>query len=534
MTSSDRLAEAQRSRQKATKPTAQQQVVVKPAPQPAPQTAEPLKAPEEGRILIDSYPVREPFVRVVISQELDGSNKYIVVEPRLTIRERSQLDELKEALKNGLDLDVSKFDPSQAVGYLSTQTEEIMKKFGISIPPSSYEKIFYFIERDFLNYGKIDPIMRDPNIEDISCSGPELPVYVFHRTYESIRTNVSFKTQDEVEKFVLRLAYMSGKHISVAEPVVDASLPEGSRIQMTFGSEITKKGSSFTIRKFKADPYSIIDLIRFGTVNAEISALMWYALDNKSSVLLAGGTASGKTTSINCLALFIRPEAKIVTMEDTPEINLAHKNWIQSISRQGTAGMGEVTLYDLLRAALRQRPDFIIPGEVRGEEAQTMFQAISTGHAGMSSIHADSIAAVFNRLTNPPMSIPKTLLPALNFVLLQGRVTLKGRPARRILSVTEVVGLDPRSNELILNELYRYDVETDQYVYSGRSYNLEKLAKTRGMSLEEVRQELATRRQILQWMADGDMRRYRDVASVVQRYYTDRAGLLAEMGGIPA
>jgi flagellar protein FlaI len=261
---------------------------------------------------------------------------------------------------------------------------------------------------------------------------------------------------------------------------------------------------------------------------------MWYALENKSSVLLAGGTASGKTTTINCLALFIRPEAKIVTLEDTPEINLAHKNWIQSISRQGMSGIGEVTLYDLLRAALRQRPDFIIPGEVRGEEAQTMFQAISTGHAGISSIHADSVPAVFNRLTNPPMSIPRTLLPALNFVLLQGRVTLKGKPSRRILSVTEVVGLDTRSNELITNELYRYNMDKDDYIYSGRSYLLEKLAKTTGITLEGVRQELATRKQILQWMVGRGLRRYRDVADIVQRYYTDKPSLLAELGAIAA
>jgi len=486
------------------------------------------------QILIDSYVVRDPFVRIGISQELDGSKRYLVIEPRLTKQERLQMAELREALKNGLELDVSKFDQSKAVAYLSDQTKEIMRKFRIKFASDTYEKLFYFIERDFLHYGRIDPIMRDPNIEDISCNGPGLPVFVFHRSYESIPTNVSFKTQEDLEKFVLRLAYMSGRHISVADPVVDASLPDGSRVQMTFGSEITKKGSTFTIRKFKEDPYSVIDLIKFGTINAEIAALLWYALENKSSVILAGGTASGKTTSINCLALFIKPEAKIVTMEDTPEINLAHKNWIQSVSRQGISGMGEVTLYDLLRAALRQRPDFIIPGEVRGEEAQTMFQAISTGHAGMSSIHADSIPAVFHRLTNPPMSIPKTLIPALNFVILQSRLTLRGKPTRRILSVTEVVGLDTRSNELITNELYKYNMDKDDYTYSGRSYILEKLAKTKGESLDEIRRELATRKQILEWMAIRGMRRYRDVADVVQRYYTDKPSLLAELGAIAA
>lgn len=501
---------------------------------PAQAQVQQVLAPVEGQVLIDNYVVKDPFVRIGISEELDGSRRYRVIEPRLTAKEKSQLAELKDTLKNGLEIDVAQFDPAKAVAYLTEQTRDIIRKFGFKVPKDTYDKLFYFVERDFLHYGKIDPIMRDPNIEDISCNGPALPVYVFHRTYESIPTNVLFKTQEELEKFVLRLAYMSGRNISVAEPMVDASLPDGSRVQLTFGSEITKKGSTFTIRKFKEDPFSVIDLIKFGTITPEIAALMWYALENKSSVLMAGGTASGKTTTINCLALFIRPEAKIVTLEDTPEINLAHKNWIQSISRQGMAGTGEVTLYDLLRAALRQRPDFIVPGEVRGEEAQTMFQAISTGHAGMSSIHADSIPAVFHRLTNPPMNIPRTLLPALNFVLLQSRVTVKGRPARRILSVTEVVGLDTRSNELITNELYKYNIDTDDYVYSGRSYILEKLAKTRGITMEELKQELAAREQILRWMADTGLRKYRDVANMVQRYYSDRAGLLAQLGVLAA
>ncbi|MCS4539912.1 MAG: ATPase, T2SS/T4P/T4SS family, partial [Thaumarchaeota archaeon] len=245
-----------------------------------------------------------------------------------------------------------------------------------------------------------------------------------------------------------------------------------------------------------------------------------------------GGPYVHNTTSINCLALFIRPEAKIVTIEDTPEINLAHSNWIESISRQGTAGMGEVTLYDLLRAALRQRPDFIIVGEVRGEEAYTMFQALSTGHAGLSSIHADSISAVFHRLTNPPMNIPRTLIPAVNLVVHQARITVNNKPVRRMLSVTEIVGLDTRTSELITNEVYRYDATKDRYVFAGRSYVLEKMAKDRGVNLDEIKAELATRSQIVQWMAKKGLRQYREVANVIQRYYTDKAGLLAEIGAI--
>lgn len=512
------------------------QVVAQQPPKAAEQDTVPSVTPvpvaDEGKVLIDSYTVNEPYARIGISLEPDGSKRYIVIEPRLAKSERKQLEEVKQALKNGLNLNIDQFKPEEAQAYLQKQTKEIVKKFGLKIRKFTYEKLYYFVDRDFLHYGKLDPLMRDPNIEDISCNGPASPIYVFHRSYESIPTNVAFKTQEELEKFVLRMAYMSGRHISVADPVVDASLPEGSRIQMTFGSEITKKGSTFTIRKFREDPYSIVDLIKFGTINTDVAAALWYVLENKGSILLSGGTASGKTTSINCLALFIRPEAKIVTIEDTPEINLAAPNWIQSVSRQGMSGIGEVTLYDLLRAALRQRPDFIIVGEVRGEEAYTMFQALSTGHAGMSSIHADAISAVFHRLTNPPMNIPRTLIPAVNIVIQQSRIAIKGRPSRRMLSVTEVVGLDTRTSELITNEIYRYDVDQDQFVYAGRSYILERYAKMKGVSYEDVRQEIATRQQVIQWMVAMGLRKYRDVAGVIQRYYTDKAGLLAEIGAI--
>ena len=502
------------------------------APEMKPQSMAQVQKAEPS--LIDSYTVNDPFARVGISLEADGSYRYMVIEPTLSKVERKQLQELKQVLKDGLDLDASTFKPEEAEKYLTTRTRDVMKKFRLKMQKPTFEKLFYFIDRDFLHYGVVDPIFRDPNIEDISCNGPSLPIYVFHRQYESLPSNVQFKSQEELEKFVLRLAYMSGRHISVADPVVDASLPDGSRVQMTFGSEITKKGSTFTIRKFKPDPYSIIDLINFGTLNPEVAAILWYVLENKGSVLLAGGTASGKTTTINCLALFIRPEAKIVTIEDTPEINLASKNWIQSVSRQGIAGMGEVSLYDLLRAALRQRPDFIIVGEVRGEEANTMFQALSTGHSGMSSIHADSIPAVFHRLTNPPMNIPRTLLPSLNFVIQQNRFNVKDRPARRFISVTEVVGLDTKSNEIITNEVFKYDSEADTLIFSGRCYTLEKYAKMKGVAYEDIRQEIAIRRQVIEWASKQGLRKYRDVANVIQRYYTDRTELIAEIGAIAA
>lgn len=478
---------------------------------------------------VQTYPVFEPYVQIAIVQEPDGKITYRAIEPLLSKKEKEVLEQTKEVLRLALEIDARTVNPKTAEEYLRNETIRILKRFEIKIRKETFEKIMYYVVRDFLRYDRIDPLMRDSRIEDISCDGPKVPIYVWHREFESIPTNIVFEEVEKLDKFVMRAAYMSGRHMSVAQPLVDAALPDGSRIQLTYGAEVTKKGSTFTIRKFKEDPLSIVDLLNYGTLNSEVAALLWLALESKSSILLAGGTASGKTTTINVLSMFIRPENKIVTIEDTPEINLAHTNWIQSIARAGIGGIGEVTLYDLLRAALRQRPDFIIVGEVRGAEASTLFQAISTGHAGLSSIHADSVPAVFHRLVSEPMNIPRTLIPAVNFILYQSRVTVREKPTRRILSTTEVLGIDARTNEFITNEIYRYNQDADTFTYSGRCYIMERIAKTKGMTQEELRRDLDGRKMIFDWMVKNNIRKYKKVADIIGNYYQDPESLLAQV-----
>ncbi len=479
----------------------------------------------------ETYPVFEPYVYVGIIQDPEGGTmRYVVIEPVLIPKEKELLKRVKELLKIALEVDVRTLEKSHnTIAYLKKKVIEIVKRFDVKMAKSTFDKVMYYLNRDLLGYGIIDPLMKDSLIEDISCDGPRIPIYIWHRDYESIPTTIMFNDQEILDKFILRMTYISGKHISVAQPLIDAALPDGSRIQMTYGTEVTKKGSTFTIRKFKEDPFSIIDLLKYETLNSEMAAMVWLALENKSSILLAGGTASGKTTTINCLSMFIRPEAKIVTIEDTPEVNLAHKNWIQSIARVGLGGVGEISLYDLLKAALRQRPDFIIVGEVRGEEASTLFQAISTGHAGLSSVHADSVQAVFNRLVSPPMNIPRMLVPSVNYVLLQSRLTINGKPARRITSMTEVLGVDARTNEFITNEVFSHDQGTDSYKYAGRSYIMEKIAKTRGYNKEKLKEELESRKTVLEWMLKKNIRKYAEVTDIVRRYYSDPEGLLNEV-----
>jgi flagellar protein FlaI len=367
--------------------------------------------------------------------------------------------------------------------------------------------------------------MRDPLIEDISTDGVNIPIYVWHRTYESLPTNILFKDAAELDSFVVRLAYLSGKNISIAAPILDASLPEGSRIQLTYGREVTRRGSTFTIRRFKADPLTISDLISFNTISSEIAAYLWYLIENKASVMVAGGVACGKTTILNSLSMFIKPEMKVVSVEDTQEINLPHENWIPSVVRAGFKGddkqSSTITLFDLLKAAVRQRPDYIIVGEVRGEEAYTLFQAMATGHLGMCTIHAESAEAVINRLASEPMNIPKPLIAMTNIILVMERTEVKGKPARRVSTTTEIQGFDIKTDEILTEKIFRWNPKFDKFTVTGNGSLLDKHMKKMGLTEEDIKHELKARKTVLEWMAKQGIRQHGEVAKIIREYYAN-------------
>ncbi len=361
-------------------------------------------------------------------------------------------------------------------------------------------------------------------IEDISCDGPNVPIYIWHRQYESMPTNIIFEDYKELDSFVVKLAYLSGKHVSIASPMVDGGLADGSRVQLTYSKEVTRHGSTFSIRRFRADPMTITDLVTFNTITSEMGAYFWYTVEKKACTLVTGGTASGKTTLLNCISMYILPDDKIVTIEDTPELNIPHKNWISAIARVGFGASGstaEISLFDLLKAAMRQRPDYIIVGEVRGEEAFTLFQAMATGHGGLSSLHADSVLAAIRRLESSPLNIPRTLLPTLNLIGIQQRMKVAGRPVRRLIHLAEVLGIDASSGELDLNDVFRWDPRTDSFTYSGRSHIIERLAERSGVALGVVQEELRHRKTVLDYMVKNKIRRYTDVGAMIRDYYAD-------------
>lgn len=480
--------------------------------------------PGPGIEEVELYPVNEPYAYIrIIYDNASHEYTYEVLEPVLSDAEKELLGEIKSRLFEQLDVNTKDISRDGARKVLRDLSDEIIQDYGISLTPVAREKLFYHIERDFLGDGLIDAIMHDKFIEDISCDGLDNPIFVFHGGYESIKTNMMYTSAVELDSFVTKLAQRSGKYISIAEPMLDATMVDGSRIQMTLGKEVTAHGSTFTIRKFKDEPITPTDLIEWGTFSPLSVAFLWLAVEAGNSAIFAGGTASGKTTALNAISLFIPPLAKIVSLEDTRELKLPHPNWIPSVTRDSfdTGGKGAIDMYELLRAALRQRPEYICVGEVRGKEAQTLFQAMSTGHVTYATMHADSVASVVHRLENPPLDVPRNMLTSLNLVCIQVQARVGGQRIRRNKQIIEILDIDPRTNELITNEVFSWHQATDEIRYSGKSYVLESIMETRGWSEARMREELKRRQEILEWMRRQKIRHFRDVSKMLISYFRD-------------
>jgi flagellar protein FlaI len=469
--------------------------------------------------LLELYPVRPPHVYSTITFDQESHQiKYTAVEPTLSEKDAQSLKIIQDHLRTTLNTPLEQLgNRDKAIAVMKKGTEEAAKLHKLTLDPAVSEIILYYLIRDYLDYGKLDVMMKDPMIEDVSCNGPKIPLYVWHRKYESIPTNIHYDNDEELDSFIIRLAYKGKRMISVATPLLDASLPDGSRAQLTYGRYATKQGSTYTIRKFKEDPLTIIDLIKNGTISAEMAALFWYLIENKISVFVCGGVASGKTTMLNGLSIFITPDAKIVTIEDTPEVQLYHENWIRSVTRPATASSAGIELFDLLKASMRQRPDYILVGEIRGAEAYTLFQAMSTGHLGLATLHAESANSALRRLETEPMNIPRMMIASLNMIVIMARREINGSPTRRIISCDEVNGLDSEG-EIIHKTLFQWDPKEDKWYMPSESYYVKKAAIAKGITVEDAQNDIKTRTDLLTFMVNQDKRTFTDVSQFIRDY----------------
>jgi flagellar protein FlaI len=449
------------------------------------------------------YPAhkRGVFIHILFNKNWDRNN-YIPIEPVISLENKSAMQVLETKLLdlgrklNKIDVDGDREKQYlELVNRVATTSDQpkrglsdlINKYFGflrkdasivkLKVTQHELEALGYLFVRDKLGLGILDPLIVDPYIEDISCSGTG-NVFVEHKIFKSLKSNVIFSTFEELDAFVLWLSERVKKPITYKSPIVDASLPDGSRINIVFGQEVSKRGSNFSIRKFNEVPLSIFELQESGSLNYQILAYLSLVIGNGMNVFVSGETASGKTTLLNAVTTFIQPLAKIITIEDTPELQVPHKNWLREVvqTNKTEGDSSGVTIFDLLKAALRQRPDEIMVGEIRGKEGNVAFQAMQTGHSVMATFHAASVEKLIQRITGDPILVPKNYVDNLNVVILTSQVKLpSGRQGRRITGISEIVSYDPTLESFSFIDSFKWNQETDVFEFTGfmTSYILE-------------------------------------------------------------
>lgn len=439
------------------------------------------------------YPIKQGLFVHIYPDPASARDHYIVVEPtsvapvdHLVPRIEELLVSWGEELGHIQDSDKKEAFLLQLIDRFCTTSREITnsrrKVERIFVTPRELAGLKYRVVRDKIGLGVLQPLLLDPYIEDISCSGVG-HIFIEHKIFKSVQSSICFVDHDDVDSFAVWLGEWIKSPVTVRNPLVDAVLPDGSRINIVYGREISKRGSNFTIRKFNDTPISVTELIEFGSLDYTMASYLSFMLEEGMNMFVVGATASGKTTLLNALSAFINSEAKIVTIEDTPEVYVPHKNWVQEVTRhdntQQNKGLG---MFELLRAALRQRPDRIIVGEIRSVEAVVAFQAMQTGHGVMSTFHAASVEKLIQRLTGDPINIPKTYIDNLNLAVIQSAVRLAdGKSARRIISVNEIIGYDPVTDTFSFLEAFSWNPTTDKFEFRGymNSYLLEQIIAIR-------------------------------------------------------
>lgn len=459
-----------------------------------------------------------------------GELVYDIEEPLLNPQEKQALVRLEGAMLELININVAVEKTLEATtSYIDRTARLLIDELNLRISPESYNKLFYYLFRDFIGLNEVDPILRDYFIEDIECNGIDTPVYVIHRVYRNLRTNLVYKDMDKLASFVEKMAQRTGRYVSYAQPLLDGTLPDGTRVNSTYTKDVTSRGPTFTLRKFTKIPWTPTQLIALGTLSPEMLAYFWILMEHKASVLITGGTASGKTTLLNALAFFIPPEARVVSIEDTREINLPRENWLPAVARTsvGIGKVGEVDLFALLKSSFRQNPDYLIVGEVRGKEAFVLFQGMASGHSSLSTMHADSVDTLIRRLQTPPISLSPTLVNTLDCVAIATHAVVGQHETRRLREIVEIVNVS-KDGTAIINTPFIWDAQNDAFYFKKQSKVFEKLSARRGVPLEKLQQELITRAKLLYELYKQKVFGFDDIEKIVNDYYKNPVEVLAK------
>jgi flagellar protein FlaI len=483
------------------------------------------------------------FVHVYKTRDMDEL-EYRAIEPELDEDEKIKHDELQkliirlapkkdsvitdEELKKLLQELINEnieIDEKAAKAEMTKkgQTLKLSKDNKIKATSIQKENIEYFIIKNIVGGGALECFMRDPYLEDIHVvTGHK--IHLTHKVFGMIKTNVEINTE-QGSSFARKLSEKMDTPVSEGQPIVDGILPDGSRGNIIYSDSISIKGPSMTIRKFTETPISITQLIKWGTLSSGIAAYLWLCLQYGRSFFMCGGTASGKTTTMNAIIPFIPPEKKIYTAESTPEMQVPHTVWQQLLTKTSGPEEGQVDLFDLLRAALRSRPDYIIPGEVRGAEGSIVFQAMQTGHPCMTTFHAGSVTKVIQRFTGDPINVPKTFMDNLDFVVIQLAIDRDGKLIRRVTSIDEIEGYNREVDGIMARNAFEWDAVEDEHRFRANRNSFileEKIAKNAGYTdTAEIYTEYEKRKLILDKMVEEDIMDYYEVVQFVWSYYRE-------------
>lgn len=489
----------------------------------------PIPKINEKKLIDVRYMLLPPYASAHIYWKEDINEVvYEVEEPILDSYDRAILDKVEKAMLELININVAVEKSTEATTeYIDKTARLLIDELNIKISSESYDKIFYYLFRNFIGFNEIDPLLRDYFIEDIECNGVNTPVYLVHRVYRNLKTNIVYTDLEKLASFVEKLAQRSGRYVSYAQPLLDGTLSDGTRVNATYTKDITSRGPTFTLRKFTKTPWTPIQLISFGTISPEMLAYFWILIENKSNLIIAGGTASGKTTLLNALAFFIPPEARVVSIEDTRELSLPRENWLPAVARTsiGIGKVGEVDLFAILKSSFRQNPDYLIVGEVRGKEAFVLFQGMASGHSSLSTIHADSVDTLIRRLQTPPIELSPTLVNSLDCVAIATHAMVKQHETRRIREIVEIVNVN-KDGVAVINTPFVWNPEKDSFYFKRQSKVFEKISLRRGIPMEKLAKEFLLRSKLLYELYKRKIFGFDEIGKIINDYYKNPAEVL--------
>jgi len=495
------------------------------------------KLPDVKKDQIDiHYPLIPPYAYVHIYWNTTNKElTYEVEQPQLNEDEETILNIIEEGIKELINISYISVKKSGAlIEYLEKNLQILLKELKIQITKETYLKLMYYIYRDFVGLNEIEPLLWDYFIEDIECNGTNQPIYIVHRKFRNIKTNLKFNSTRKLTAFVEKLAQKTGHYISYATPLLDGALPDGSRVNATFTEDISSKGPTFTIRKFTKTPWSPIALVQLGTVSPQMLAYLWMAIEYEMNVMIIGGTASGKTTLLNALTSFIPPQARVVSIEDTRELNLQHSNWLPSVAREGVGlsnligqKYGEVSLQDLLKESFRQNPDYVIVGEIRGEEAYVLFQGMASGHPSFGTMHANSVDTMIKRLETPPINLSSSLVESMDIVCIMIQTKIKGKPVRKLREIDEIIRVEEGlRGKAEYNVPFIWNPPKNTFMFKKESVIFNKLFLRQGIPKDELQREFTLRTNLLVRLYQMRILEFNRVRDVIKSYYKDSEEVL--------